>query len=156
MIDTTKLTPRACTLLGDILGQGGGLLDEHGICARTGLSHGYFSAARAELVEKGLLRVERVGRQACYVPLALGDAPTPAAEKDSKTADTARAVLTDDAPDYPRVTGCFGSFADWLDELAAQLGDVSADESGRVIIADTCTPQQYHLAWDEEGGLTVA
>ena len=69
-----KLTERAKQLLADIDAHGGGELDERAICARTGLSHGYFSGARRELVDAGCLEVRRVGRKPSYVVLQHTDA----------------------------------------------------------------------------------
>lgn len=75
-----KLTERAKRLLADIDAHGGGALDERAICTRTGLSHGYFSGARRELVEAGCLEVRRVGRKPSYVVLLPADKAGGAAE----------------------------------------------------------------------------
>lgn len=75
-----KLTERAKRLLADIDAHGGGELDEQAICARTGLSHGYFSTARRELVDAGCLEVRRVGRKPSYVVLLPADKAGGAAE----------------------------------------------------------------------------
>ena len=69
-----KLTERAKRLLADIDAHCGGELDERAICARTGLSHGYFSGARRELVEAGCIEVRRVGRKPSYIVLQHADA----------------------------------------------------------------------------------
>jgi len=65
MVDR-ELTSKAELLLLDLQLNGGGALPEFDILKRTGLSHGSFSAARKELVEKGLLALSKAGRQTVY------------------------------------------------------------------------------------------
>lgn len=78
-----KLTERAKRLLADIDAHGGGELDERAICTRTGLSHGYFSGARRELVDAGCLEVRRVGRRPSYTVLLSADTAGGSAETDA-------------------------------------------------------------------------
>lgn len=146
MFDANQMTPRACQLLGDILAHGGGLLDEHGICSRTGLSHGYFSAARAELIAAGLLRVERVGRQACYVPLVQSVPQVGGAKEQREPVEEA----SPSGEDHERVTGIFDSFDDWDDALSMAFGDVTVDEGGTVYLDDG-TVQHYEIKETEDG-----
>lgn len=94
-----ELTERAKRLLADIDAHGGGELDERAICARTGLSHGYFSGARRELVDAGCLEVRRVGRKPSYVVLQHADASDRTTE-----AGTAAGVDSPAAP-LPRPLG---------------------------------------------------
>lgn len=158
MIESRNMTPRACKLLGDIIARGGGQLNEQGICLRTGLSHGYFSAARAELIAAGLLRVERVGRAAYYVPLtqSVPDAGSPvtAGTDKQQRLDPVTFSPTDE-PQYPRITGLYGSFDDWADALTDAFGDIDAEPSGRVVILLDGTVQQYQLH-DTDDGLYVS
>lgn len=88
-----KLSRRAACLLADIDGHGGGVLDERAICARTGLSHGYFSGARRELVDAGCIEVQRVGRKPSYVVRIHADAAGGAMEADEAESVEAPAVF---------------------------------------------------------------
>ena len=135
MVDR-ELTSKAELLLLDLQLHGGGALPEFDILKRTGLSHGSFSAARKELVAKGLLALSKSGRQTVYTltagaedkPLpspaapsapsrgaAVPSAPAPSAKpSDKDSSDPADgAPSTPAGGSMPHVTGEFSS----LDEL---------------------------------------
>lgn len=152
-----KLTERAKRLLADIDAQGGGELDERAICARTGLSHGYFSAARRELVDAGCLEVRRVGRRPSYVVLQHADAsertkevgtaarvgspaalPRPLGERRRAQRDKAcmsgaarpsDVMASAHISSLPRVVGDFCDLEDWQDALTDALGTVYISEA---------------------------
>ena len=125
------LTTKARLLYADLTAMGGGKLEEVLILARTGLSHGSFSAARRELVEGGQLRLEKDGRQTVYVLTPQG-ALLPelgtkcvlgAGEAEQQTAaDGADGVMMAAVEEMPRVTGDFAGFDDWEEALVKQLG----------------------------------
>lgn len=153
-----KLTERAKRLLADIDAHGGGALDERAICARTGLSHGYFSGARRELVEAGCLEVRRVGRKPSYVVLQHADAsdgtteagtaagvdspaaplPRPLGERRRAQRDTAcmsgaarpsDVMASGHVSSLPRVVGDFCDLEDWQNALTDALGTVYISEA---------------------------
>ena len=153
-----KLTERAKHLLADIDAHGGGELDERAICARTGLSHGYFSGARSELVEAGCLEVRRVGRKPSYVVLQHADAsdgtteagtaagvdspaaplPRPLGERRRAQRDTAcmsgaarpsDVMASGHVSSLPRVVGDFCDLDDWQNALTDALGTVYISEA---------------------------
>ena len=107
-----KLTERAKRLLADIDAHGGGELSELAICARTGLSHGYFSAARRELVDAGCLEVRRVGRRPSYVVLQHADA-----------SDRTTEVEHADAPDRTTEVGTAAGVGSPAAPLPRPLGE---------------------------------
>lgn len=139
----TELTSKAGLLLLDLQLNGGGALPEFDILKRTGLSHGSFSAARKELVAKGLLALSKSGRQTVYKltartedkPLpspspalssgaAVPQAPAPSA-KMSGGDSSAEAGLAPSAPaggSMPHVTGEFSSLDEWEEQLTASIG----------------------------------
>lgn len=153
-----KLTERAKRLLADIDAHGGGALDERAICTRTGLSHGYFSGARRELVEAGCLEVRRVGRKPSYVVLQHADAsdgtteagtaagvdspaaplPRPLGERRRAQRDTAcmsgaarpsDVMASGHVSSLPRVVGDFCDLEDWQNALTDALGTVYISEA---------------------------
>lgn len=152
-----KLTERAKRLLADIDAHGGGELSELAICARTGLSHGYFSAARRELVDAGCLEVRRVGRKPSYLVLQHADAsdrttevgtaagvgspavlPRPLGERRRAQRDTAcmsgaarpsDVMASAHISSLPRVVGDFIDLEDWQDALTDALGTVYISET---------------------------
>lgn len=152
-----KLTERAKRLLADIDAHGGGELDERAICTRTGLSHGYFSGARRELVEAGCLEVRRVGRKPSYVVLQHADAsdgtteagtaagvdspaalPRPLGERRRAQRDTAcmsgaarpsDVMASGHVSSLPRVVGDFCDLEDWQNALTDELGTVYISEA---------------------------
>lgn len=153
-----KLTERAKRLLADIDAHGGGELDERAICARTGLSHGYFSTARRELVDAGCLEVRRVGRKPSYVVLQHADAsggateagtaagvdslaaplPRPLGERRRAQRDTAcmsgaarpsDVMASGHVSSLPRVVGDFCDLEDWQNALTDALGTVYISEA---------------------------
>ena len=153
-----KLTERAKRLLADIDAHGGGELDERAICARTGLSHGYFSGARRELVDAGCIEVRRVGRKPSYVVLQHADAsggtteagtaagvespaaplPRPLGERRRAQRDTAcmsgaarpsDVMAAGHVSSLPRVVGDFCDLEDWQDALTDALGTVYISEA---------------------------
>lgn len=153
-----ELTERAKRLLADIDAHGGGELDERAICARTGLSHGYFSTARRELVEAGCLEVRRVGRKPSYVVLQHADAsdgtteagtaavvdspavplPRPLGERRRAQRDTAcmsgaarpsDVMASGHVSSLPRVVGDFFDLDDWQNALTDALGTVYISEA---------------------------
>lgn len=153
-----KLTDRAKRLLADIDAHGGGELDERAICARTGLSHGYFSGARRELVDAGYLEVRRVGRKPSYVVLQHADVsdvtmdagtaavvdsnaaplPRPLGERRRAQRDAAcmsgaarpsDVMASGHVSSLPRVVGDFCDLDDWQNALTDALGTVYISEA---------------------------
>ena len=153
-----KLTERAKRLLADIDAHGGGELDERAICTRTGLSHGYFSGARRELVEAGCREGRRVGRKPSYVVLQHADAsdgtteagtaagvdspaaplPRPLGERRRAQRDTAcmsgaarpsDVMASGHVSSLPRVVGDFCDLEDWQNALTDALGTVYISEA---------------------------
>ena len=125
------LTTKAQLLYADLTAMGGGKLEEALILARTGLSHGSFSAARRELVEAEKLRLEKEGRQTVYVltpqNTLLPEAGTQhilgAGEAEpQRTVEGADGVMMAAVEEMPRVTGDFAGFDDWEEALMKQLG----------------------------------
>lgn len=143
----TELTSKAELLLLDLQLHGGGALPEFDILKRTGLSHGSFSAARKELVAKGLLALSKSGRQTVYTLTAGAEdkpLPSPAAPSDPAPS-TVAAAASDGAPSarpsardnsartcgatsapaggtMPHVTGEFCSLDEWEEQLTASIG----------------------------------
>lgn len=142
----TELTSKAGLLLLDLQMNGGGALPKFDILKRTGLSHGSFSAARKELVEKGLLALSKAGRQTVYtltagaedkpLPSPAASAPAPSkvvavpsagapSAKPSAWDSSARANDTPSAHaggSMPHVTGEFSSLDEWEEQLTASIG----------------------------------
>ncbi len=170
----TELTSKAGLLLLDLQLHGGGALPEFDILKRTGLSHGSFSAARKELVAKGLLALSKSGRQTVYQltaraedkPLpspspvlssgaAVPQAPSPSA-KMSGGDSSAEAGLASSAPagdSMPHVTGQFCSLDEWEEQLTASIGgclDISQsltdEEEYSVYSHDFETEDVYHVS----------
>ncbi len=145
MVDR-ELTSKAELLLLDLQLHGGGALPEFDILKRTGLSHGSFSAARKELVAKGLLALSKSGRQTVYTltagaedkPLpspaasapalstgaAVPQAPAPSAKPSDKdsSAPADGAPSTPAGGSMPHVTGEFFSLDEWEEQLTASIG----------------------------------
>lgn len=175
-----KLTERAKRLLADIDAHGGGELDERAICERTGLSHGYFSTARRELVEAGCLEVQRVGRKPSYTVLQHADAsdvtteagsaagvdspavplPRPLGERRRAQRDAARpldVMASGHVSSLPRVVGDFCDLDDWQNALTDALGTVYITEAltgGGTYTVYACehdAEDTYNLQFDEFG-----
>lgn len=135
------LTAKARLVYEDIAALGGGKVAERAILARTGLSHGSFSAARKELVEAGELSLVKDGRQTVYVlgkkagappALPFASAAEPPAVPDPAT-EAADGVMLAAVEEMPRVTGDFADFDDWEEALTEQLGsclDISEGLTG--------------------------
>ena len=124
------LTAKARLVYEDIAALGGGKVAERAILARTGLSHGSFSAARKELVEAELLTLTKDGRQTVYVlgkkaaapPVPAAEPPSAFAPDPETEAGPADGVMLAAVEEMPRVTGDFADFDDWEEALTEQLG----------------------------------
>lgn len=142
------LTAKARLLYEDLLLVGGGKEAEGKIRARTGLSHGSFSAARQELIREGLLTVEKDGRQAVYVLAAKKAEEEPVeraalpAGSDGEDSSVMMAVL----PSMPRVTGHFVNFDDWEEALMQELGSCLDISEGLIKGVYTVYSHQFEEA----------
>ena len=167
MVDR-ELTSKAELLLLDLQLHGGGALPEFDILKRTGLSHGSFSAARKELVAKGLLALSKSGRQTVYTltagaedkPLpspatpsapalstgaAVPQAPAPSA-KMSGGDSSAEAGLAPSAPaggSMPHVTGEFSNLDEWEEQLTASIG-------GCLDISQSLTDEEEYTVYSHD------
>lgn len=167
---TPNLSSRAIALLEYIKERGGGVIDEQEICTALELSHGYFSAARSELVAANLLVIRRRGRQPYYLLLLGGDKPAPVAAATPARADyvvspkpRARVrrgnSLTEMRQASPRIMGEYPDREEWIVALTDALGDVEVSEGENeeeqvVTILGTDEIQRYSVI-DDEGGFIV-
>ena len=159
-----ELTSKAALLLLDLQLNGGGALPEFDILKRTGLSHGSFSAARKELVEKGLLALSKAGRQTVYQltaraedkPLLSPAAPSApatstgaAVPSDGATPAGDSFADTDGAPSapaggsMPHVTGQFCSLDEWEEQLTASIG-------GCLDISQSLTDEEEYTVYSHD------
>ena len=159
-----ELTSKAALLLLDLQLNGGGALPEFDILKRTGLSHGSFSAARKELVAKGLLALSKSGRQTVYKltaraedkPLpspspalstgaAVPQAPAPSAKPSDKdsSAPADGAPSTPAGGSMPHVTGEFSSLDEWEEQLTASIG-------GCLDISPSLTDEEEYLVYSHD------
>ena len=64
---TEKFSLKAQALYAELQRRGGGAIDEYMVRTRLGISHGTFSAARRELLDAGVLQMEKEGRHPVYI-----------------------------------------------------------------------------------------
>ena len=64
---TDGFSPKAQALYAELERRGGGVIDEYLVRTRLGISHGSFSAARRELLDAGVLQLEKEGRHPVYI-----------------------------------------------------------------------------------------
>ena len=165
MVDR-ELTSKAELLLLDLQLHGGGALPEFDILKRTGLSHGSFSAARKELVAKGLLALSKSGRQTVYTLTAgAEDKPLPSPAPSAPALSTGAAVPQAPAPSarpagdssgeaggapaapggrsMPHVTGEFVSLDEWEEQLTASIG-------GCLDISQSLTDEEEYTVYSHD------
>ncbi len=164
----TELTSKAELLLLDLQMNGGGALPEFDILKRTGLSHGSFSAARKELVAKGLLALSKSGRHTVYkLTAGAEDKPLPSPAAPSAPAPSRGAALPSDgtpsarpsagdnsanegeAPSattggsMPHVTGEFVRLDEWEEQLTASIG-------GCLDISQSLTDEEEYTVYSHD------
>ena len=159
---------------------GGGVIDEYKILNRADMSHGSFSAARKELIDAGMLSLDKDGRKTVYIVNA--DTSNDTSKSDVKSADTPpadkppappprssarppvrrqpKALASVSVNKMPRVTGEFTDIDEWEDALISRIGgcvDISQiDDTHYEVTAYDLDETARYTVIDDGESITVS
>ena len=107
---TEKFSLKAQALYAELQRRGGGAIDEYMVRTRLGISHCTFSAARRELLDAGVLQMEKEGRHPVYILHDLNEMRVGAAAA-AEAASEVRQAIGQAADRKMGGDGCFGRAA---------------------------------------------
>ena len=150
---------------------GGGVIDEYKILNRADLSHGSFSAARKELIDAGLLSLDKDGRKTVYIvnadtsksdvkPADKPPAPPPRSSARPPVRRQPKALASVSVNKMPRVTGEFTDIDEWEDALISRIGgcvDISQiDDTHYEVTAYDLDETARYTVIDDGESITVS